>query len=80
MKPLRTLKCVLCSAAVVLVACLPAAAEVEFEIGVEDWGLGGAVKAGMWSPLYVELTARNEDFDGFTGISTFRATRRPAEA
>ena len=34
------------------------------EIQVEDWGIGGAVKGGMWCPLYLELVSRDEDFDG----------------
>ena len=43
-------------------ASVPALAKVQ--MGVEDWGLGGAVKGGLWSYLYVELTSTGEDFSG----------------
>ena len=46
----------------VLVLCASAGAKVT--PGFEDWGIGGAVKSGLWSQLYVELTSVGEDFEG----------------
>jgi hypothetical protein len=40
------------------------AEEGKVGVGVEDWGLGGSLKGGLWSPLYVELKAVGADFDG----------------
>ncbi len=54
-------------------ACYPAAAKIQ--VGVEDWGLGGAVKTGMWSPLYVELESVGEDFEGWIEVEV-RAGQR----
>ena len=46
--------------------CTPAWAKLEGAI--EDWGLGGAVKAGSWCPLYLELRSTHEDFRGFLEV------------
>jgi hypothetical protein len=49
------------------VACLLAAsatARAKIEVSIEDWGLGGVVKSGAWSVLYVELKSTGEDFAG----------------
>jgi len=47
----------------VLVLCC-SAVQAKMVIGVEDWGLGGSVKTGLWAPLYVELRSTGEDFTG----------------
>ena len=57
---------VLCAALAAAIV-LPASAEVRIEIGVEDWGLGGVVKSGLWAPLYIQLEA-NQDFDGLLEV------------
>jgi len=56
--------------ALLLLAALAgtARAEVEIQLGVEDWGLGGAIKNGLWTPLYVELRSRGGDFSGFLEV------------
>lgn len=51
---------------VLLLTCGVASAKIQ--VGVEDWGLGGAVKSGMWSPLYVELQSKGEDFEGLLEV------------
>jgi len=48
-----------------LLAFTPGPAHATVEFAMEDWGLGGVVKAGMWAPLYLELTSRGEDFRGY---------------
>ena len=54
------------AAGVLLLAA--SAATAKLEVGVEDWGLGGAVKSGLWSPLYVELKSTKEDFRGLIQV------------
>ena len=54
----RWLACV----AMALALSVPAMAKVQVDL--EDWGLGGAVKGGLWSYLYVVLTSTGEDFSG----------------
>ena len=41
-------------------------------IGAEDWGLGGVAKSGTWMPLYLELTAGDEDFLGTLVVTANR--------
>ena len=60
--PTRRLTMIFC-AAVLLALC--ASAYGKIIAGVEDWGLGGSVKSGMWSPLYLELESKGEDFCGW---------------
>ena len=43
---------------------LAAAAQAKVQVLAEDWGLGGAVKSGVWSPLYLELQSTGGDFEG----------------
>ncbi|MFH0962534.1 MAG: hypothetical protein V2A58_00830 [Planctomycetota bacterium] len=51
-------------AALLCALSLSAPAWAKIEGAIEDWGLGGAVKAGSWCPLYVELKSTHEDFKG----------------
>jgi len=49
-----------------LLACvLCGAAYGKITTGVENWGLGGSVKSGLWTPLYLEFKSSDADFDGF---------------
>ena len=56
-------KAALIAAALCLCLC-SATAQAKVQFAMEDWGLGGSVKSGMWSPLYIELTSTREDFFG----------------
>ena len=51
-----------------LVLVVAGTARADIQVGVEDWGLGGTVKGGLWTPLYVELRSRGEDFSGFLEV------------
>jgi len=51
------------------------AAQAKVVIGMEDWGLGGSVKSGLWAPLYVELKSTGEDFVGLLEVEV-RADQR----
>jgi len=55
------------AAAWVVLSCSLSAGTVT--VGVEDWGLGGAVKGGMWVPLHVELTSKGKDFEGLLTVT-----------
>lgn len=50
--------------AAVAVLCFAGSAAAKVEVGYEDWGIGGAVKSGLWTQFYVELVSRREDFKG----------------
>ncbi len=58
-----------------LLVVVSSAAQAKMVIGVEDWGLGGAVKAGLWTPLYLELKSTGEDFTGALEVEV-RADQR----
>ena len=61
--------------AVAVVAALAVRAQADTLVGVEDWGLGGSVKAGLWSPLYLEVMSTGEDFTGFLEVEVRGAGR-----
>ena len=50
--------------AATVVLSVAGAAGAKVEVGYEDWGIGGAVKSGLWTQFYVELVSRREDFEG----------------
>ena len=58
-----------------LLVVLSSAAWAKVVVGVEDWGLAGAVKGGVWTPLYLELKSTGEDFTGAVEVEV-RADQR----
>ncbi len=58
-----------------LLVVVSSAAQAKIVVGVEDWGLGGAVKAGLWTPLYLELKSTGGDFTGAVEVEV-RADQR----
>lgn len=61
------LRCAL-GAALILTLLLAGAAYAKVEPLLEDWGFGGTVKSGLWSPLYLSVTS-DSDFQGVLEVS-----------